>query len=72
MEGYFNYNGVCQMCAANTFKNVSGNENCTTCPSNYITQSTGATDENACGKTFEVFANNTNLTFLYKIDIERF
>ena len=52
MEGYFNNDGVCEMCAANSFKNVSGNKNCTTCPSNYITQSTGATDENACGKTF--------------------
>ena len=50
--------GVCEMCAANSFKNVSGNKNCTTCPSNYITQSTGATDENACGKTFlNIFMN---------------
>ena len=51
MEGYFNYNGVCEICAANSFKNMSGNKNCTTCPSNYITESPGATDENACGKT---------------------
>ena len=38
------------MCDMDTFKNVTGDQSCTDCPSNLVTEQRGATDMNMCGK----------------------
>ena len=50
IQGYFERDGTCAQCSKDTFKDVNGDQNCTDCPSNYITQSTGAINVNMCGK----------------------
>ena len=49
-EGYFDEDGTCQMCNENSYKNQTGDQSCTDCPGNLVTESKGATSPSMCGK----------------------
>ena len=47
--------GDCSECGPNSYKNLTGNQACTPCPSNYITQFNGSTMDTECGKRSPLF-----------------